>query len=232
MDLPTLVVREASFQNTLQCQIQGHYVIKYPSPPWSDFGDTYDRGKGHEKGVREMINRFAGIRQHLNQAAQLDDNPWLPHMALQRVCVSLIVAIFMFGLQTVGAEEVHLGCYLEPLITTPTDEGARVAGKFFQRDLLTFVYDTDKDEVRHETEGHQTLRIMLPRVRGFRNGNELKITFPNPNISGLVGRSSELKLSVNIYTLQATLTLAIQSKKDDKWYGFWARDGLCHRRKW
>lgn len=206
--------------------------MKHAGPPWSDFGDTHPRGKGQEKEIREMINRCTGIRQHLNQAAKLSDKPRPDQMALQRVCVSLIVAIFMFGLQTVSAEEVHLGCYLEPLITIPTDEGARVAGKFFQRDLLTFVYDTDKDEVRHETEGHQTLQIMLPQVRGFQNGNELEITFPNPNIRGLVGRNSEFKLKVNIYTLKATLMLVIQSEKDAKWYGFWARDGLCHRRKW
>lgn len=153
-------------------------------------------------------------------------------MALQCVCISLIVAVFVLGLRTASAEEVHLGCYLEPLLTNPTDEGARVAGKFFQRNLLTFVYDTEKDEVRHETEGHQTLRNILPRVRGFQNGNELEITFPNPNIRGLVGRSSELKLSVNIYTLKATLVLAMQSKKDGKRYGLWTRKGLCHRRKW
>lgn len=179
-----------------------------------------------------MFNQCAGIGQHLNQATKLSDNPRPPQMALQRLCIALIVAIFMFGLQTVSAEEVHLGCYLEPPSTNPTDEGARIAGKFFQRDLLTFVYDTDKDEVRHETEGHQTLRIMLPKVRGFRNGNELEITFPNPNIRGLVRRSSEFKLEVNIYTLKATLMLVIQSEKNAKWYGFWARDGLCHRRKW
>ena len=49
-----------------------------------------------------MTNQCTGIRQHLNQAAKLSDKPRPDQMALQRVGVSLIVAIFMFGLQTVG----------------------------------------------------------------------------------------------------------------------------------
>lgn len=150
-----------------------------------------------------------------------------------RFFVAIAVSIFLFpfcawseGVSEKSAK-MKLACTFEELKRNSSDEGAKEAGKFYNRNgfqkYLIFTYNgngkpvdvADKSIFRKGSFAHV-------------NREDLVVEFKNPQITGITNRGANFTLVISRFSLEAVLILSMKDKEGKGPFGYWEKRGQCY----
>lgn len=72
---------------------------------------------------------------------------------------------------------------------------------------------------------------LFPKLNLFSTREKVKIIAPSPNVPGLQNTHSALEITIDRYTLESTMVLAIPSSTPDVMAAQWSRSGRCVARQ-
>lgn len=118
---------------------------------------------------------------------------------------------------------LDFACWWEPHSST---DGSDDTGQFFDspQSPLRLSIDLDANTV---TLSDRTDAIILPHTSMVAISDRVVLNFVQPNMRAIKGQPSLLKVSINRYTLDSWITLALPTGPSKEMQSRWIRRGRC-----
>ena len=140
----------------------------------------------------------------------------------------LVAFCLLLASSGVLAAPVDIACWWEPHRSRIAEDDT---GLFYAKpsEALRLRVDADRDVVDFP-ESDSIDKILLPNRSMYSSANSLEITFVQPNWRYIKGKRSVLRLTIDRYTLESTLLLALPSPTGEL-QSKWIRLGKCVTRQ-
>jgi len=131
----------------------------------------------------------------------------------------------------VYADPIDVSCYWGPP-SVPVSGGSAVAAKLYSKssEPAYFRIDVGAGTVSNN-DPNNIQNIVLPTLHLESDASTVRVVALGPNIKGLKEGGATIQVSIDRYTLESTMVLAVAPPGSKALVGEWARLGKCAQKR-